>query len=85
MIERAGLAALRNLDCTMLLCNEIEPMRSFYVDLLGLDVQREIAGRYLELRIGATTLAFRLRTRPYDGRPRSTLPDRSNSRSSPAT
>ncbi|MEZ5375081.1 MAG: VOC family protein [Acidimicrobiales bacterium] len=67
MIERAGLAALRNLDCTMLLCNEIEPMRSFYVDLLGLDVQREIAGRYLELRIGATTLAFRLRTRPYDG------------------
>lgn len=72
MNESSGLAALRNLDYTMLLCDDIEPMRSFYVDVLGLEVQREIPRRYLELRAGAATLALRLRSRPYDGPPRTT-------------
>ena len=67
MSERRGLGALRNLDYTMLLCNDIGPMRTFYVDLLGLPVQREVPGRYIELRAGGATLALRLRTRPYDG------------------
>ncbi|MEM7325304.1 MAG: VOC family protein [Actinomycetota bacterium] len=70
MNEPVGLAALRNLDYTMLLCTEIEPMRSFYVDVLGFEVQRDIPGRYLEVRAGAATLAFRLRSRTYDGPPR---------------
>lgn len=72
MNESAGLGALRNLDYTMLLCDEIEPMRSFYVDILGLEVHREIPNRYLELRAGAVTLALRLRSRPYDGPSRRT-------------
>ncbi len=63
----SGLGALRNLDYTMLLCSDIEPMRAFYVGVLGLEIQREIPGRYLELRAGAATLALRLRSRPYDG------------------
>lgn len=69
MSDHAGLGALRNLDYTMLLCRDLGPMRTFYVDVLGLEVQREVAGRYLELRVGATTLALRLRSRPYDGPP----------------
>ena len=63
----AGLAALRSLDYTMLLCDDLGPMRRFYVDVLGLAVQQEVPDRYLEVRVGGTTLAFRLRSRPYDG------------------
>lgn len=72
MNDTSGLAALRNLDYTMLLCDDIEPMRAFYVDVLGLEVQHEIPGRYLELRVGAATLAMRLRSRSYDGPTRET-------------
>ncbi len=67
MNQTAGLGALRNLDYTMLLCDEIAPMRDFYVDVLGLRVHQEIRDRYLELRVGASTLALRLRGRSYDG------------------
>ena len=70
MSRSAGLGALRNLDYTMLLCEDIGPMRAFYVDVLGLEVHSEIPGRYLELRTGAATLALRLRSRSYDGLPR---------------
>jgi len=51
----------------MLLCEDIASMRNFYVDKLGLNVHREIPDRYLELKVGATTLALRLRGRTYDG------------------
>ncbi|MEM7340354.1 MAG: VOC family protein [Actinomycetota bacterium] len=67
MDPERGLGALRSLDYTMLLCVDLAAMRAFYVDVLGLPVQREISGRYLELRVGAATLALRLRSRPYDG------------------
>ncbi len=67
MGRNTGLGALRNLDYTMLLCSDIAPMRAFYADVLGLEVQREIPDRYVELRAGATTLALRLRSRSYDG------------------
>ncbi|MEM9561958.1 MAG: VOC family protein [Actinomycetota bacterium] len=70
MTTNDGLGALRNLDYTMLLCEDLGPMRSFYVDVLGLAVKREVTGRYLELQVGAATLALRLRSRPYDGPPR---------------
>jgi len=60
----------------MLLCADIEPMRAFRVDTLGLAIHREGPGRYLELQLGATTLALRLRTRPYGGLP---APDESAS------
>ena len=72
MNRPTGLGALRALDYTMLLCEDVGLMRSFYVDVLGLPVQREIPGRYLELRAGAATLALRLRGRSYDGPPRET-------------
>ncbi len=66
----SGLGALRQLDYTMLLCTEIEPMRAFYADVLGLPVEREIPDRYVELRVGSTTLGLRRRSREYDGPPR---------------
>ena len=66
----SGLAAVHQLDYTMLLCSEIEPMRAFYAEVLGLQVVREVPARYVELRVGGSTLALRLRSRDYDGPPR---------------
>lgn len=70
MSEARGLAAVDELAYTMVLCGDVDSMRAFYADVLGLEVEREVAGRYLELRAGTTRLAFRLRSRPYDGPPR---------------
>jgi len=72
MSDTAGLGAIANLDYTMLLCRDIGPMRAFYADVLGLEVTREVAGRYVEFRVGAAVLALRLRSRPYDGPARQT-------------
>ncbi len=67
MDQPTGLGAIRNLDYTILLCDDVTAMRAFYVDVLGLDVRHEIPGRWAELQVGASLLALRLRGRPYDG------------------
>ena len=67
MPDGSGLHAANGLDYTMVLCDSVDVMKAFYTDLLGLPIQREVPGRYVELRAGAVTLAFRLRSRPYDG------------------
>ncbi|MCP4222938.1 MAG: glyoxalase/bleomycin resistance/dioxygenase family protein [Actinomycetia bacterium] len=69
MNQPTGLGTIRNLDYVMLLCTEIEPMRDFYADVLGFPICREIPGKFVELRVGGSLLALRLRGRPYDGSP----------------
>ncbi|MEL6983683.1 MAG: VOC family protein, partial [Actinomycetota bacterium] len=69
MDQPIGPPALRTLDYTMLLCRQIAPMRRFYAEVLGLRIRREVADRYVELEVGSTTLALRLRSRSYDGPP----------------
>ncbi len=73
MPDPVGLGAIRNLDYTMLLCRDIEPMRAFYAEVLGLEIEREVPGRYVEFRVGAAVIALRLRSRPYDGPARQTV------------
>ena len=34
---------------------------------MGFELTRHVVDRYAEFRVGATTLALRLRSRPYDG------------------
>ena len=63
----SGLRAIRNLDYTMLLCRDIERMRTFYEDVMGFKLSRHIVDRFAEFQIGGTILALRLRSRPYDG------------------
>lgn len=67
MDNPSGLGAIRSLDYVMLLCDEIEPMRDFYVRVLGFEVRQHVPDRYAELQVGSTLLALRLRSRPYDG------------------
>lgn len=69
-MKASGLEALGNLDYTMLLCRDVEPLRAFYAEVLGLRLRREVPGRYVEFAVGASVLAIRLRGREYDGPPR---------------
>ncbi len=62
-----GLGAIRNLDHTILLCADIGRMRDFYTTVMGFDVRTEIAGRWVELAVGSSSISLRGRTRSYDG------------------
>lgn len=65
--SQTGLNAIRNLDYTILLCRDIEVMSRFYATVLGFSLRSEIPGKWAEFQVGASLLALRGRTRPYDG------------------
>ncbi len=67
MNDIVGLQTIRNLDYTILLCDDIDSMRSFYIDVMGFEVHREISGRWIEMKAGSSLIALRLRSRSYDG------------------
>ena len=67
MNDIVGLQTIRNLDYTILLCDDIASMRRFYTDVMGFEVHREIPGRWVEMKLGTSLIALRLRSRPYDG------------------
>ena len=67
MTELTGLGAIRTLDYVVLLCEEIEPMKAFYSQVLGFELRTEVDGKWAEMRVGSMLLALRLRSRPYDG------------------
>jgi catechol-2,3-dioxygenase len=69
MNQPTGLEAIRNLDYAVLLCEDIARMRDFYTRVLGFEVRHEIPGKWVELQVGASLLALRLRGRSYDGPP----------------
>lgn len=60
------LDRIRNLDYVVLLCDDLERMRSFYEGTLGFPLYRALDD-WCELRAGSSLLALRPRGRPYDG------------------
>jgi len=60
------LKAIRNLDYTIILCQEIELMKHFYHDLLGFPIYRDF-GEWVELHVGASLLTLSVRGTGYDG------------------
>ena len=60
------LKNIRNLDYVILLCEEIQPMRVFYHNVLGFQIYRGNE-EWVEMNVGATLLTLRKRGRPYDG------------------
>ena len=54
------------LDYAVLLAADLEGLRDFYVDILGLPVRLETPS-WIELGSGPAILALRARDRPYDG------------------
>lgn len=69
MIDRSGFAAIRNLDYTIILCDDVAAMRTFYTEILGFGVHHEVEHAWIALRVGASLLVLRPRNRPYDGPP----------------
>ncbi len=69
MNETIGLGAIGNLDYTVLLCDDLAVMRSFYRDVMGFaESPNDISDSWIEFRIGGTTLALSPRgRRPFDG------------------
>ena len=57
---------LHTLDYVILLCDDLEQMRSFYHDALGFPIERDWEN-WIELRAGAVLLTLRPRGRPHDG------------------
>lgn len=61
-----SLAAIHNLDHTVLLCADIAAMRAFYRDLLGLPVEVDHGG-WVTFRCGGTRLSLKARGRGLAG------------------
>jgi lactoylglutathione lyase len=61
------LKAIRHLDYVVLICDDLEPMRRFYEEILGFPLHRELGPAWIEFRVGASIVALRPRDRPYDG------------------
>ncbi len=66
MKTRSGLAAIRNLDYTVLLCDDVDATSQFYNTVLGFEIRSSIPGAWAELQAGASLLCMRSRSRPYD-------------------
>jgi len=60
------LTAVRQLDYVIVLCDDLERMKTFYRDLLAFPVDSE-SDTGLALRAGSVLLGLRKRTRGYDG------------------
>jgi catechol-2,3-dioxygenase len=60
------LSAIRNVDYVILLCDDLERMKTFYHETLGFPLYRDEEG-WIEMRVGAVLLTLRHRGRPYDG------------------
>ncbi len=63
----SGLGAIRSIDYTILLCEDIASMNRFYADVMGFVIGNEVPGKWVEFHIGSQVLALRLRSRPSDG------------------
>ena len=62
-----GLGAIRSLDYVFILCDDIDNMKSFYLDLFQLQIEEETPGRMVEFRVGSLFVGLRSRGRQYDG------------------
>lgn len=65
--KRTGFDAIRNLDYTIILCDDVRVMRDFYTSVLQFKVDHETPGAWVALRVGSSLLTLRPRNRPYDG------------------
>jgi len=61
------LTAVQQLDYTIVLCEDMDVMKSFYRNLFPFPVESE-SETTLAMRAGSLVLALRKRTRDYDGR-----------------
>lgn len=61
-----GLASIRQLDYTILLCRDVAAMTAFYRDIMAFPVV-EASPTWVVFKTGSTVLTLRQRGRPCDG------------------
>lgn len=64
--EYQGRGSIRNLDYVILLCEDVDKMKTFYTETMGFEVHRELPG-WIDLKVGSSLLTIRQRGRAYDG------------------
>lgn len=67
MKDRGGFGAIRSVDYIIVLCDDLEKMKRFYMDLFGFQVEDEEDGHWVGFRVGTLFLGLRPRGRSYDG------------------
>jgi lactoylglutathione lyase len=60
------LAAIRNLDYTIIFARDLPAMRHFYEGVLGFEVERTVGDRWIEYRVGHVILALTVRGLLFD-------------------
>jgi len=61
--------AIRAIDYTVIFARDIAAMRSFYQDILGFALLRELSPNWIEYRVGSNTLALARPSRTADDAP----------------
>ena len=54
----SAFQAIRAIDYTVIFVRDMAAMRSFYQDILGFPLARELSPRWIEYRVGGNTLAL---------------------------
>jgi catechol 2,3-dioxygenase-like lactoylglutathione lyase family enzyme len=67
MSDRGGIGAIRGMGYVIVICDDFDRMRQFYIDLFGFQIEDEKPGQWIGFRVGTTFLGLRPRGRPYDG------------------
>lgn len=67
MNGNSGLGAIRSMDYVILLCDDLDKMKRFYVDVFNFQIEDEEAGKWVGFRVGTLFLGLRPRGRSYDG------------------
>ncbi len=65
------LKSIRHLDYVVLICNDLQPMKQFYHEIMGFPIHLETES-WIEMRVGSMLLTLSKRDRPFVG---SALPD----------
>jgi catechol 2,3-dioxygenase-like lactoylglutathione lyase family enzyme len=61
-----GLAAIRQLDYTVIFVRDMARMRAFYANVLRFTIHRELGPNWIEFRIGGNVLALTERGLMFD-------------------
>ncbi len=67
MNKHGGFKAIRSLDYVILLCDDLEKMKTFYERLFEFQIEENVPERMIFFRVGTLFLGLRKRGRAYDG------------------
>lgn len=67
MNDNSGLGAIRKIDYVFILCDDLDKMKRFYVDVFNFHIEEEDEGQWTVFRVGSMFLTLRASGRSYDG------------------